>query len=92
MATTWHGIVIAAALFGCQPSNRDSLSDPHKSLRYPEHRKIEEHRIDELEAVTPKLVERLASLEKQVKDLQGTVHALESELAAQKTAAPPAQP
>jgi predicted RNase H-like nuclease (RuvC/YqgF family) len=91
MATTWHGIVVAAALFGCQP-NRDSLNDPHKSLRYPEHRKIEEHRIDELEAVTPKLVERLGSLEKQVTDLKTTVHELESQLAAQKAAPPPAQP
>jgi TolA-binding protein len=93
MAATWHGILVAAALVGCQPQHRDSMSDPHKSLRYPEHRKIEEHRIDELEAVTPRLVERLASLEKQVTTLQGTVRELEHALAEQKAAAPqPPQP
>jgi hypothetical protein len=94
MATIWRGIVIVAALFGCQRPQQQS-SDVHKSLRYPEHRKIEEHRIDELEAVTPVLAERVGSLEKQVKDLKGAVRVLEAALAAQKAAAttpPAAQP
>lgn len=82
MATTWHGILVVVALFGCQPSRT------HESLRYPEHRKLEEHRLDELEATTPNLVERIGSLEKQVAALKTTVSELEQKLTEQKPAEP----
>ena len=80
MATTWRRILVAVVLSGCETSHH------HESLRYPEHRKLEEHRLDVLEASAPRSEERLQALERQIGALQNAMRDLERALAEQKSA------
>ena len=58
----WMVVVVLAGA-GCGESNR-------AAVRWPDHRKLEEKRLSDLEAYNEKLVPQILSLEQRIADLE----------------------
>jgi hypothetical protein len=71
----WWMVVLALAGAGCGEPNQ-------AAVRWPDHRKLEEKRISDLEAYNGKLVPEILSLERRIAEL-------EKQLREVREAAPP---
>jgi hypothetical protein len=75
--------VVAVGLNGCDAPHR-------QPVRWPEHRKLEEHRIEVLEANAPRIAQQIRALEKRAEDLEARVRQLQQAGAPTPATSPPA--